>query len=146
MTRKQSIGRSTSKAKRLKKIASQVSKKGHQEDLENRRIRYAVTSIQEISHLSESKDKNNSNYTFYKGIKFNNQSKQLSSLNLCYINTIINALLNCKSITHLLKSNENCEVINNLKYWIDNSDNTHCTESLRELVIRNGYNQFSNQA
>ena len=80
MTRKQSIGRSTSKAKRIKK---------YREDLENRTVRYAVTNIQEISHLSESKEINNSNYTFFKGIKFNNQPKQLSSL----VSECLNAVL-----------------------------------------------------
>ena len=123
----------------MKRIISQESREAYQEGLENKRTKYAVTSTQEISQVPESKENNNSSCALFKGIKFNNQS------NLCYVNTTINALFNCKSIINLIETNKNCEVINKLKYWINNSDNTHCTESLRELVIRNGYGQFSNK-
>ena len=51
----------------------------------------------------------------FKGIKFVNKTTEFAILNLCYINAIVNGLLNFKCMIHLLNITENCDVINKFR-------------------------------
>ena len=77
----------------------------------------------------------------FNGIKFKNYPEN----NLCYVNSTINGLLNCKSLMHLVNSNVNCEIMNEIRYWVNLSELSHSTETLRELVINKGKVLFSNK-
>ena len=64
--------------------------------------------------------------------------------NLCCINEPVNAFLNCKAVMNLIQLNLECEVIDELRFLVNGNEVSRSTESLRDLLIINNYNQFKN--
>ena len=133
MAHNQTLGNFSSYAKILKLRIPEESTVDQQANIEYQRIINVLEHPHEFDNIC------------FKGIKFVNTSIEVAILNLCYINAIVNGLLNFKCMIHLIKITENCDVIDKFKHWIINKDDTNCTESLRDLVIRKGYVQFSNK-
>ena len=62
--------------------------------------------------------------------------------NLCYINAPVKAFLNCTAVMNLIQYNWECEVIDELRFLVNGNEVSRSTESLRDLLIINNYNQL----
>ena len=77
----------------------------------------------------------------FKALTFEN-----GGTNLCYMNSIINSILNCQSFQHLINANVNCKLISEMKYSINVKKNEHySTENIRNFIVQeNNYRLFAN--
>ena len=97
-----------------------------------------------LCHNSENKPKSDITglNDSFKGLRFINPQGH----NLCYVNATVNSLLNCRNALNVVKSDLECVVIKKIKFWVNSSDATCSTRSLRDLLIGNNFKQFLNYA
>ena len=75
----------------------------------------------------------------YNGIPFENAFQQ----NICFINSTINAFLNCKCIMQLLNSEQNCQLINEMKQCLIYKGNKYSTLNIQDLLIAHNTDAFA---